>query len=72
MERNSCPKIISNLNKKILNKLKSFRLGGSSGPPYIHVVGIYLKFDWGKKVQNIAILVTISVNAKDHLENIGQ
>ena len=51
-----------------MNRLKP---GEHSTYPYVYVDGIYLKRNWGSKVQNVAVLVAIGINVVGYSEIIG-
>ena len=57
------PGIISNLNKKAYEHIKTWRTRPLSGDyPYVFVDGVYLKRSWGGEIQNVSVLVAIGVS----------
>lgn len=66
------PGTISNLNKKAYEHIEQWRTRPFSGKyPYVYVDGVYLKRSWGGEIQNVSILVAISVNEDGCREIIG-
>ena len=66
------PGTISNLNKKVYAQIEEWRNRKLEDEyPYVHADGIYLKKNWGGKIESIAILVAIGVNSKGDREIIG-
>ena len=67
------PSTISELNKKAYVNIETYRnrpLQGG-GYPYIYLVGIYLRKNWGGEYENVAVLVAIAVNEDGYREVIG-
>ena len=58
------PATISELNKKAYVHIEDWRNRPSQGGhyPYVYVDGIYLRRNWGREYENVAILVATAVN----------
>jgi transposase-like protein len=66
------PGTLSNLNKKVYEKIEEWRNRKITGEhPYVYLDGIYLKRSWGGEVKNIAVLVAIGVNSDGYREILG-
>ena len=55
----------ASLAKRVLSKVRPLQGGWYS---YVYVGGIYLRRNWGREFQNIAILVAIAVNEDGYRE----
>lgn len=66
------PGTISELNKKVYVQIEQWhsRLLECEYP-YVHLDGIYLKWNWGGSVENVAFLVALGVNEEGNREIIG-
>lgn len=58
------PSMISELNKKAYVRIEDWRNHPLQGGryPYVYVDGIYLRRNWGREYENVAVLVAIVVN----------
>lgn len=66
------PGTISNLNKKVYEKIEEWRSRPISGiHPYVYLDGICLKRSWGGEVRNVSVLVAIGVNKAGYREVLG-
>jgi putative transposase len=66
------PGTIRNLYKKAYGHIEQWRQRPLLEEySYVHVDGIYLKRSWGGKIQNVSVLVAISVNRNGYREIIG-
>ncbi|MCI8914719.1 MAG: IS256 family transposase, partial [Lawsonibacter sp.] len=67
------PATISELNKKAYVHIEDWRNRPLQGGryPYIYVDGIYLRRNWGREYENVAILVAIAVNEDGYREVLG-
>lgn len=63
---------ISNINKKAYEHIEFWRTRPLvDSYPYLYVDGVYLKRNWGGEIQNVSILVDISVSNDGCREIIG-
>ena len=63
MSFNVSPGTVSNLNKKIYERIEKWRSRPIEGNhPYVYLDGIVLKRTWGGEVRNISVLVAIGVS----------
>ena len=66
------PGTISNRNKKAYEHIQTWCTRPLSGDyPYVYVDGVYLKCRWGGEVQNVSLLVAISVSQYGCREILG-
>lgn len=66
------PSTISNMNKKVYEKIEVWRNQPISGKhPYVYLDGIWLKRCWGGEVKNVSVLVAFGVNADGYREILG-
>jgi transposase-like protein len=66
------PGTISNLNKKVYEKIEVWRNQPITGKhPYVYLDGIWLKRCWGGEVKNVSVLVAFGVNADGYREILG-
>ena len=66
------PGTISNLNKKVYEKIEVWRNQPITGKhPYVYLDGIWLKRCWGGEVKNVSVLVAFGVNADGYREMLG-
>ena len=66
------PGTISKLNKKAYEHIETWRTLPLSGNyPYVYVDGVYLKRSWDGEIQNVSVLVAISVSQDDCREILG-
>ena len=67
------PSTISDLNKKAYVHIENWRNRPLQGGryPYVYVDEIYLRRNWGRKFENIAILVAIAMNEDGYSEVLG-
>ena len=66
------PGTISNLNHKLFKRIEEWRSREITGEyAYVFLDGIWLKHTWGGKVENVAVLVAVGVDAKGHREVLG-
>lgn len=67
------PSTISALNKKAYVHIEDWRNRSLQGGwyPYIYVDGIYLRRNWGRKFENVAILVAIAMNEDGYRKVLG-
>ena len=67
------PSTISELNKKAYVHIEDWRNRPlrSGKYPYVYVDGIYLRRNWGREYENVAILVDIAVNEGGYREILG-
>ena len=66
------PGTVSNLNKKIYEKIKIWRKSPIEGTyPYVYLDGIVLKRSWAGEVRNISLLVAIGVNSEGYRDILG-
>jgi putative transposase len=63
---------VSNLNKKIYQKLEVWRNKSIEGEyPYVYLDGIVLKRSWGGEVKNVSVLVAIGVDQDGYRRILG-
>ncbi len=64
---------ISALNKKAYVNIESWGNRPLQGGkyPYVYIDGIYLKRNWGREYENVAVLVAIAVNEDGYREVLG-
>ena len=64
---------ISELNKKAYVNIEAWRNRPLQGGKYhyVYVEGIYLKRNWGREYENVAVLVAIAVNEDGYREVLG-
>ena len=66
------PGTVSNLNKKIYEKIEAWRNRPIEGNhPYVYLDGIVLKRSWAGEVRNVSLLVAIGVNQDGYREILG-
>lgn len=66
------PGTISNLNKKVYEKIEAWRNRPIEGMyPYVYLDGIVLKRSWAGEVSNVSVLVAIGVNAEGYRTILG-
>jgi putative transposase len=66
------PGTVSNLNKKIYEKIEAWRNRPIKGNhPYVYLDGIVLKRSWAGEVRNVSLLVAIGVNQDGYREILG-
>jgi len=67
------PATISELNKKAYVHIEDWRNRSLQGGkyPYAYVDGIYLRRNWGREYENVAILVAIAVSEDGYREALG-
>jgi len=66
------PGTISNLNKKVYEKIEAWRNKPIQGTyPYVYMDGIVLKRSWAGEVTNVSLLVAIAVNDEGYREILG-
>ena len=67
------PSTISELNKKAYVNIEAWRNRPLQGGryPYVYVDGIYLRRNWGREYENVAVLVAIAVNEDGFREVLG-
>jgi len=66
------PGTISNLNKKVYQKIEEWRNRPIQGEfPYVYLDGIVLKRSWGGEVSNVSVLVAIGVNNQGYRKILG-
>ena len=66
------PGTVSNLNKKIYEKIEAWRMRPIEGDhPYLYLDGIVLKRSWAGEVRNVSLLVAIGVNAEGYRDILG-
>ena len=67
------PPTISELNKKAYVNIEAWRNRPLQGGryPYVYVDGIYLRRNWGREYENVAVLVAIAVNEDGFREVLG-
>lgn len=66
------PGTISNLNKKVYEKIEAWRNKPIQGAyPYVCMDGIVLKRSWAGEVTNVSLLVAIAVNDEGYREILG-
>ncbi len=66
------PSTVSDLNKKIYERIESWRTRPLSGEhPYVYLDGLYLKRSWGGEVQSVAVLVAFGVSRDGYREILG-
>ncbi|MDD5169493.1 MAG: IS256 family transposase [Syntrophales bacterium] len=66
------PGTISNLNKKVYEKIEAWRNRPIEGTyPYVYLDGIVLKRSWAGEVSNVSVLVAIGVNSEGYRTILG-
>ena len=66
------PGTISNLNKKIYEKIDQWRNAPIEGShPYVYLDGIVMKRTWAGEVRNVSLLAAIGVNEDGYREILG-
>lgn len=66
------PGTISNLNKKVYEKIESWRNRPiEEAFPYVYLDGIVLKRSWGGEVSNVSVLVAIGVSDSGYRKILG-
>ncbi len=67
------PSTITELNKKAYVYIEDWRNRPLQGGryPYVYVDGIYLRRNWGREYENVAILVAFAVNEDGYREVLG-
>lgn len=66
------PGTVSNLNKKIYDKIETWRNRPIEGAhPYVSLDGIVLKRSWGDEVRNVSVLVALGVSSEGYREVLG-
>ena len=66
------PGTISNLNKKIYEKIDQWRNAPiESSHPYVYLDGIVMKRTWAGEVRNVSLLAAIGVNEDGYREILG-
>ncbi|MDD5169730.1 MAG: IS256 family transposase [Syntrophales bacterium] len=66
------PGTISNLNKKVYEKIEAWRNRPIEGMhPYVYLDGIVLKRSWAGEVSNVSVLVAIGVNTEGYRTILG-
>jgi transposase-like protein len=66
------PGTISNLNKKVYEKIEAWRNRGiEEEVPYVYLDGIVLKRSWAGEVSNVSVLVAIGVNREGYRRILG-
>lgn len=66
------PGTISNLNKKVYEKIEAWRNRPIEGEfPYVYLDGIVLKRSWAGEVSNVSVLVAIGVDAQGYRKILG-
>ena len=66
------PSTVSNLNKKIYEKIEAWRNAPIEGThPYVYLDGIVMKRSWAGEVRNVSLLVAIGVTSEGFREVLG-
>ena len=66
------PGTISNLNKKVYQKIDAWRNRPIEGEfPYVYLDGIVLKRSWAGEISNVSVLVAIGVNDQGYRQILG-
>ena len=66
------PGTISNLNKKVYQKIDAWRNRPIEGEfPYVYLDGIVLKRSWAGEISNVSVLVAIGVNDRGYRQILG-
>jgi len=66
------PSTVSNLNKKIYEKIEAWRNAPIEGKhPYVYLDGIVMKRSWAGEVRNVSLLVAIGVTSEGFREVLG-
>ena len=66
------PGTISNLNKKANKHIETWHTRPLSGEySYVYVDGVYLKRSWSGEIQNVSVLVAISISQDGYCEILG-
>jgi putative transposase len=66
------PGTVSNLNKKIYEKIETWRNRPLEGThPYVYLDGIVLKRSWAGEVRNVSLLVAVGVNQEGYRDILG-
>ena len=66
------PGTISNLNKKVYEKIETWRNQPIEGEfPYVYLDGIVLKRSWAGEISNVSVLVAIGVNSEGYRKILG-
>lgn len=66
------PGTVSNLNKKIYERVKAWRNAPIKGSyPYVYLDGIVMKRCWAGEVRNVSLLVAIGVNDEGYRDVLG-
>jgi transposase-like protein len=66
------PGTISNLNHKLFERIEEWRNREITGEhAYVYLDGIWLKHTWGGKVEKVAVLVAVGVDAEGYREVLG-
>ena len=66
------PGTISNLNKKVYEKIEAWRNRPIEGDfPYVYLDGIVLKRSWAGEVSNVSVLVAIGVSEQGYRRTLG-
>jgi len=66
------PSTVSNLNKKIYEKIDAWRNAPIEGDhPYVYLDGIVMKRSWAGEVRNVSLLVAIGVTSEGFRDVLG-
>ena len=66
------PSTVSNLNKKIYEKIEAWRNAPIEGEhPYVYLHGIVMKRSWAGEVRNVSLLVAIGVTSEGFRDVLG-
>ena len=66
------PSTVSNLNKKIYEKIEAWRNAPIEGShPYVYLDGIVMKRSWAGEVRNVSLLVAIGVTSEGFRDVLG-
>ncbi|OZB12793.1 MAG: IS256 family transposase [Hyphomonas sp. 34-62-18] len=66
------PSTVSNLNKKIYEKIDAWRNAPIEGThPYVYLDGIVMKRSWAGEVRNVSLLVAIGVTSEGFRDVLG-
>lgn len=66
------PSTVSNLNKKIYEKIEAWRNAPIEGThPYVYLDGIVMKRSWAGEVRNVSLLVAIGVTSEGFRDVLG-
>jgi putative transposase len=66
------PSTVSNLNKKIYEKIEAWRNAPIEGEhPYVYLDGIVMKRSWACEVRNVSLLVAIGVTSEGFRDVLG-